>query len=163
MPTVTRWYVKTSLISLLIGISIGITQLIPDINFPGAYPIFIHLLTFGWLTQLIFGIAIWMFPTFSKEQPRGPEWVSWLIYGSLNIGLLLRVIFEPLQLVRPNHLTEWAVDFFKFLDANQFLIHVLFTNDIVQWALLLSAVFQWLAGVLFVVVIWSRARGTKAR
>lgn len=163
MPTITRWYVKTSLISLLLGISLGAVQLYPKINLPGAYPIFIHLLTFGWLTQLIFGIAIWMFPTFSKEMPRGPEWIGWIIYASLNSGLILRIIFEPLLIIRPENLTSWAIKFLKYFDANPLILKILFSNDVIQWALFASAVLQWLAGVLFVIAIWSRTRGTKPR
>jgi len=28
----------------------------------GLFPVYIHLLVFGWLTQLIFGVIYWMFP-----------------------------------------------------------------------------------------------------
>lgn len=57
-------------------------------------PIYIHLLTIGWLTQLIMGVAYWMFPKFSKEVPRGNEKLSWTVYTLLNLGLIFRAIGE---------------------------------------------------------------------
>jgi hypothetical protein len=56
----------------------------------------------GWLTQLIFGVALWMFPVWSKAQPRGPELPTWLCYGLLNAGLAVRLLAEPLNSYRPS-------------------------------------------------------------
>jgi hypothetical protein len=78
----------------------------------------------GWLTQLIFGIAIWMFPVYSKAQPCGPEWLGWGIFSILNTGLLIRVIFEPLQGISPSNFGGWM--------------------------LVLAALLQWLSGLDFV-------------
>jgi hypothetical protein len=133
MPTLTCWCVKASLISLVLGLVAGIWQQIPAVKAAGIFPIYLHLLTFGWLTQLIFGIALWMFPVYSKELPRGPEWLGWGMFIALNLGLLLRVIFEPLQGLSPSTLGGWM--------------------------LVVAALSQWLAGVAFVVNIWSRVRG----
>ena len=133
MPTLTRWFVKASLISLVLGLVAGVWQQIPDLGISGVFPVYLHLLTFGWLTQLIFGIAIWMFPVYNKAQPRGPEWLGWGIFVSLNTGLLLRVIFEPLQGIAPSILGGWM--------------------------LVLAALLQWLAGLGFIANVWSRVRG----
>jgi hypothetical protein len=56
---------------------------------------YLHLLVVGWLTQLIFGVAYWMFPRYSAEQPRGSERLGWATFALLNLGLVLRVIAEP--------------------------------------------------------------------
>ena len=133
MPTITRWFVKTSLVSLVLGLSIGIWQQLPGTKAAGLFPIYLHLLTFGWLTQLIFGIAIWMFPSYSKQHPRGPEWLGWGIYAALNAGLILRIIFEPLQAVSSSMLGGWM--------------------------LVGAAILQWLAGVAFFANAWTRVRG----
>jgi hypothetical protein len=130
MPTITRWFVKASLASLVLGLVVGIWQQVA--NMAGMFPVYLHLLTFGWLTQLIFGVAIWMFPMYSKEQPRGPEWLVWGIFVTLNLGLLLRVIFEPLQSLSPTTLGRWA--------------------------LVAAAILQWLSGVGFAAAVWSRIR-----
>ncbi len=133
MPQPTRWFVKASLLYLLLGLSLGILQdtgIGRSLHF---FPTYLHVLTFGWLTQLIFGIAIWMFPAYSKEQPRGPAWSGWATFLALNFGMLLRLVFEPLQSVRPSSFGGWM--------------------------LILSAILQWLAGVAFFVNIWPRIKG----
>jgi hypothetical protein len=133
MPTLTRWSVKAALISLVLGLTTGVWQQIPAAKATGFFPVYLHLLTFGWLTQLIFGIAIWMFPIYSKKHPRGPEWLGWGMFITLNTGLLLRLIFEPLQGISPSTLGSWM--------------------------LVVAAVLQWLSGVAFVANVWTRVRG----
>lgn len=132
MPSVTRWFVKTSLMWLVIALVLGLYQQIPGLPKGAFSPVYTHLLTVGWLTQLIFGIAIWMLPKFTSENPRGYEWVNWLTYISLNLGLGLRAILEPLH-----------------------------GAETIPWsgaALVASAVLQWLAGLLFSVQAWFRVR-----
>jgi hypothetical protein len=86
----------------------------------------------GWVTQLIIGVAYWMFPKFTKEQPRGSAPLAWAVYWLLNSGLLLRVIAEPWQSVHPHPL--WG------------------------WLLVGAAGLQWLGGVAFVVNTWPRVK-----
>lgn len=95
-------------------------------------PVAVHLLTVGWLTQLIMGVMHWMFPKQSQEQPRGREWLVWLAFGALNFGLILRAAAEP----------------------------GLALNRAAVWAgmLVVSAVLQWLASALFVANTWGRVR-----
>ena len=93
---------------------------------------YFHLLTFGWLTQLIFGIALWMFPKYTADRPRGYEWLGWSTFVSLNTGLILRMIFEP--------------------------IHAQAESSFSSWMLVMAALFQWLSGVAFVVNTWKRVR-----
>ncbi len=133
MPATTRWFVKTSLVFLILALLIGIYQQIPAAVQGGIFPVYVHLLVFGWLTQLIFGIAVWMLPKFNTQHPRGYEWLNWGTYITLNMGLLLRLIFEPLQSGRVS------------LPAG--------------WALVLAAILQWLAGMMFVFNAWSRIKG----
>ena len=64
-------------------------------------PLAWHLLTVGWATQLIFGVAFWMFPLVSKEQPRGDERIAWIAFAVLNAGLLLRAAGEPASALDP--------------------------------------------------------------
>jgi hypothetical protein len=130
MPTITRWFIKAALASLVLGLATGIWQQVASTA--GIFPVYLHLLTFGWLTQLIFGVAIWMFPMYSKEHPRGPEWLVWSIFFALNLGLLLRVVFEPLQSLSPTTFGAWA--------------------------LVAAAILQWLSGVGFAIAVWTRIR-----
>ena len=130
MPTITRWFIKAAFVSLVLGLAAGIWQQVASAV--GMFPVYLHLLTFGWLTQLIFGVAIWMFPMYSKEHPRGPEWLGWSIFAALNLGLLLRVIFEPLQSLSP---TTYGT-----------------------WALVAAAILQWYSGMGFAAAVWKRIR-----
>ncbi len=133
MPTLTRWFLKAALVYLLLALIAGIALALPLASqFAGFFPAYFHMLTFGWLTQLIFGVAFWMFPKFSVAKPRGSGQLGWLTFIFLNTGLLLRIIAEPLQASSPSTLTGWA--------------------------LVASAILQWLAGVSFIVNTWNRIK-----
>lgn len=118
------------MICLALALTLGILLALNITN--GFFPIYIHLLVFGWLTQLIFGVVFWMFPKFSVEQPRGSETLGWWTYTLLNIGLLLRAIAEPINANHPNPFSGWT--------------------------LVLSAVLQFLAGLFFVLNSWGRVK-----
>jgi hypothetical protein len=105
MPKLARWYVKSALAYLVVGAILAALALSNAAVLPPALlamrPLAWHLLTFGWATQLIFGVAYWMFPHLSKEAPRGNEKVLWAAFWCLNIGLLLRAVGEPLGVLSP--------------------------------------------------------------
>lgn len=90
MPTVTRWALKSALAWAAAAMIVGVL-----LAWPGAptlpYPTYLHLLTVGWLSNLIFGVAHWMFPRASAERPRGDVRTAWAGWGMLNAGLLLRI------------------------------------------------------------------------
>mgnify|MGYP007131735899 FL=1 len=107
MPEISRVFVLTALVYLALAMVAGI--LLAGMGTPDAGPGFsgsgslgsvallrpawIHLITVGWLTQLIFGVAIWLFPRpDGHADPGGTD--LWLCYGALNAGLVLRVASE---------------------------------------------------------------------
>lgn len=136
MPPLTRWFVKTSFVylalALITGLLVEIQSALKLTSLGGLFPIYIHLLVFGWLSQLIFGVVFWMFPRYSAERPRGSETLGWWTYALLNVGLLLRALAEPIDSMQPNPFSGWA--------------------------LVLSAILQFLAGLLFVINSWGRVR-----
>ena len=105
MPTVTRWVLKTAMVWVALAMLAGVLMV-----WPGAtglpYPTYLHLLTVGWLSNLIFGVAHWMFPRASAERPRGDERFAWAGWALLNGGLLLRVIGEGM---RPVGAANWLL------------------------------------------------------
>ncbi len=105
MPKLARWYVKSALAYLVVGAILAALALSNAAVLPPALlamrPLAWHLLTLGWATRLIFGVAYWMFPHMGKEAPRGDERVLWAAFWCLNVGLLLRVVGEPLGALRP--------------------------------------------------------------
>ena len=137
MPTLTRYFIKAALVYLVAALLIGALVLLqPVLKLPAVLaafsPVYFHLLMVGWVTQLIMGVAYWMFPKQSRERPRGAEWIGWAVFMLLNAGLLLRLVSEPLQVIRP----DWNVG-----------------------ALLaVSAVAQLAAGWAFVANTWTRVK-----
>lgn len=136
MPTVSRWFIKSSLICLGLALAAGIIEVLPGeaAGVPAIVlrPVYYHLFLVGWVTQMIIGVSIWFFPRHTRERPRGPAGLSWAIFVFLNFGLLLRAIFEPIA-AGSRSLWPGAL-------------------------LVLSAVFQWLAGVLYIGMIWPRVK-----
>ena|SRR5215211_8063258 len=99
MPTLTRWLVKAALLWLVAGLLLGVAMQIPAISrsslLRAAWPTYLHFLTVGWLLQLIIGVALWLFPRHSAARPRGREWLGWITFVFLNLGVMLRAIGEP--------------------------------------------------------------------
>ncbi len=138
MPAITRCMIKTSLayflLALLIGLFQALSALLPTAGWlqvlRGVEPTRIHILVIGWITMLIFGVAYWMFPKYSREKPRGTAGLGWASYGLLNAGLILRIISE--SAARP--------------------------GTILGWLLVVSALLLWLAGAAFFVNTWPRIK-----
>jgi hypothetical protein len=137
VPTLTRWYAKASLVYFVVALAISFLLALPaSVNFPpwisALSPVYFHLFMVGWISQLIFGVMYWMFPKASQKQPRGRQDLMWAVFFSLNAGLALRAISEPIMTVSPS----------------------------VTWGRLLvaSASLQSLAGIGLVVGIWPRVK-----
>jgi hypothetical protein len=133
-----RYFIRTALAYLLAAFVTGGLMLVNqglalDGRIALLQPVFYHLLMVGWATQLICGVALWMFPPHSRERPRGDERLGWCTYITLNAGLLLRVFAEPLHTWRP---APWL-----------------------GWTLVLAALLQVLAIWAFVLAIWPRVKG----
>lgn len=111
MPPVTRTCVKTSLACLGLGAMLGALMLINRWLPLGAVADYlrtphVHLLLVGWLTQLILGVAWWLFPSLAPTAPdgrsrrgqalRGSEPLFWVTYALLNAAVVLRAVADPL-------------------------------------------------------------------
>lgn len=132
MPLLSRYFIKTGLVYLILALLIGLFQaanswLKWNPLLGAVFPTYLHMLVVGWATQLIFGVAYWMFPKFSKGRPRRNETVGWAVYIALNIGLIARVIGEPLLSLRPDWNTGWllAVSALSQLGAGWGLVYLL--------------------------------------
>jgi hypothetical protein len=101
MPTLTRWMVKTALGWLVAALILGVAMQLPWAARAPAlvavWPTYLHLMVVGWLTQLVFGVAFWLFPRYSAEHPRGSERIGWAVYGLINAALVLRLAAEPFR------------------------------------------------------------------
>jgi cbb3-type cytochrome oxidase subunit 1 len=139
MPPLTRWFIRTSfvyfILALLAGVILG-AQAVWAFNPPAAdlFPSYFHLLAEGWITMLIIGVVFWMFPKYTLEEPHGSERLGWASYILLNLGLLLRIISEPVNGVIGTPASVWAI------------------------LLTLAALLQWLGGMAFVLNSWARVK-----
>lgn len=135
MPPLTRWYIKSAMVCLALGLLLTVAEAMParlPAVFAAAGPAAVHLLVVGWVTQMIFGVAYWMFPKHSADQPRGNDLVAILTFVLLNLGLAARVVAEPAHAVNPG---------------------------VVSAAILpVAALAQWLAGLGFVFNTWPRVK-----
>ena len=150
MPTTSRVFVKASLLYLGVGAVLGGLMLIHrwiPLGPAVAYLRVSHVqfLVVGWLTQLILGVAWWLLPPLAaglrrdaplpllrSQAQRGSERLFWATFLCLNLGVLLRGIFDPLY--------SWAK-----MGAFGFLVG-------------LSGLLLLAAAAAFVLNVWSRVR-----
>jgi len=130
VPLLSRWFIRTGLLYLLVALTSSLVQALMPSGTTIAWPTHLHLLVVGWLTQLIFGVAYWMFPRYQSGLGLRFERLGWICYGCLNLGLLLRVAAES----GPE--SSWQAESF-----------------------VASALLQLIAGWVFVVTTWPRVRG----
>lgn len=129
--------VRLSLLWLLGGFILGGLMLV-DREIPGSWRLWVqpthgHMLFVGWFLQFALGIAYWLLPRKrSPERPVGYNLrLAQVAVAALNIGLLCRVIAEPIE--RSGH-----------------------AGDSTLALLALSAALQVAAAVIFVTQIWPR-------
>ena len=93
MPRLSVWFVRASLIYLLLGFFFG-ALLLAQKGIPFyspvwyLFPLHLEFLLMGWLIQLAMGVAFWILPRFSKGPNRGKERLSWSAFFLINIGIL---------------------------------------------------------------------------
>ena len=97
MPRLSVWFIRASLIYLLLGLFFGALLLVQKgIPFytPVWYllPLHMEFLLMGWLIQLAMGVAFWIIPRFTSASPRGPISLVWFSFALLNAGILIGVL-----------------------------------------------------------------------
>jgi hypothetical protein len=131
MPVLTRYFIKAALLYLVLALAMSLWMAAnPAVTFLRAT--FFHMLVVGWITQLIFGVAYWMFPKYTRQLPRGNAGLAWMVFICLNLGLMLRLVGEPLVVIQP--------------ELN------------LGWLLAVSAVLQLAAGWGYIALIWTRVK-----
>lgn len=97
LPQLTRFLIRSGMACLVLGMIAAVLASVSP-GLAALRPTWIHLITVGWLTQLIFGVALWMFPRPRTDRPRA-DLAGWVGFWCLNAGLFLRVTGEPLQVL----------------------------------------------------------------
>ncbi len=97
MPRLSVWFIRASLIYLLLGFFFG-ALLLAQKGIPFYTPIWyllpLHMefLLVGWLIQLAMGVAFWVIPRFSSGSPRGLVNLIWVSFALLNVGILIGIL-----------------------------------------------------------------------
>ncbi len=105
MPRLSSWFVRLSLVYLVLGFTLGAIMLAnKGLEFyPQAWkliPIHIEMLVMGWFVQLAAGVAFWILPRLSGAQPRGNMTLAWLAFWLINLGIGL-IVLETLTSQTP--------------------------------------------------------------
>ncbi len=137
MPTLTRWFIKSALVYFVLSLAVGVVIAAHRVVALGGVvdaltPVYFHLFMVGWVAQMIFGVAFWMFPRYSRDRPRRSEPLALVTYVALNAGLIGRAVAEPMFSLAGG--TTWGA------------------------LLALSAALQWIAAVAFAVNTWGRVK-----
>lgn len=97
MPRLSVWFVRASLLYLLVGFLFGALILAEKgIHYftPVWYlfPLHTEFLLIGWFAQLAMGVAFWILPRFSTGAPRGNVRLLWASFALINVGILLSTL-----------------------------------------------------------------------
>ncbi len=94
MPRLSRFFIKSSLLYLVAGFTVGALLLMqkgrafaPQIRL--LLPVHIEIVIFGWILQFVMGAAFWMLPRFGEN--RGSEKPVCLAFLLINSGILLNL------------------------------------------------------------------------
>jgi hypothetical protein len=97
MPPLSIWYVRSALVHLLTGFTVG-GLMLANKGVPFAPDLWllrsahIELLLVGWLIQLAMGVAFWILPRFWQPPVRGNETGAVISLVLLNTGVWLVII-----------------------------------------------------------------------
>ncbi len=96
MPYLSRLFVRSALMCLAVGFSIGGLILaakggVGDARVWAWLPSHIILLLFGWLVQLAIGVAYWILPRVWETDRGRPGW-AWSSFWLMQAGIALTLI-----------------------------------------------------------------------
>lgn len=139
MPKVTRWFIKAGIIYFVVGIFLALFAEIPTVQTgPLLLPVYWHMLVMGWITQLIMGVSIWMFPRKHRDKKKRESILTWSAFWLLNSGLVLRFTTEP-------------------------ILPLFSENSAISIIVVISAVLQVLAIIVYILEIWPRLQPREKR
>ena len=137
MFSTVRYFVKTSIGFLIIGILTGLYLLILQKVY-GVFPhpelvsAHTHVILVGSVMMMIMGVALWFFPRAEKDD----------------------------KLYKPN-LILFTYYLFTFSTLTRFISQLIFAfniYNIIKWIIVFSSIFQVLSMILFFISIWGRIR-----
>jgi len=137
MFSTVRYFIKTSIIFLVIGIISGLYMMIAQKIF-GIFPhpelvsAHSHIILLGSVMMMIMGVALWFFPRPEKDDKLYKPDLILLIYYLFTLSTLVRFI------------TQLLFSFYLF--------------EFLRWAIVIVSILQVLGIILFFISIWGRIR-----
>lgn len=97
MPRLSVWTLRLALIYFATGFTLGAILLAnKGLGFDPAIwnllPVHVDFLLLGWTLQLVFGVAFWILPRFSRAPRRGNEKLAWSAIILLNAGIWIDAV-----------------------------------------------------------------------
>ncbi len=137
MFSTVRYFIKTSVIFLIVGILTGLYMSIAKYIFNFGYnqeliSAHTHLILVGSVMMMIMGVALWFFPRAEKDDKRYNPDLILTSYWIMTIATALRFIFQVL--------TNFVL------------------SDVVRYLIAISSIFQVIAIILFFYSMWGRIR-----
>lgn len=137
MPLIARLFIKSGFIFFALALLTGVFSEAELLSSAALTPLFWHMLTVGWITQIIIGVSLWMFPGRPKTDDIKANATGWITWITLNTGLILRFLTEP----------------FIYSVSSGWISHIL----------VFSAVLQLIAALVYVYEMWFRVVSPKKR
>ncbi len=111
MPLLTRVAIRLAVLWLALGLLVWLVGAVRPALGSTTFAAATHAITLGWLTQLVFGVAFWLFPKRKgvARGQRGGESIGWAAVVCLNLGVASRVLLEPMALSAPFAATGLAL------------------------------------------------------
>lgn len=137
MFSTVRYFIKTSVIFLIIGILTGLYMSVSKYVFKIGYSqelisAHTHLILVGSVMMMIMGVALWFFPRAEKNDKKYNPNLILITYWVMTIGTSLRFIFQVVA---------------NFLVSN-----------LIQYLIAISSALQVVAMILFFYSMWGRIR-----
>ncbi|MHB9014448.1 MAG: hypothetical protein ACYC49_19730 [Ignavibacteriaceae bacterium] len=138
MFTTVRYFVKTSIIFLIVGIFTGLyMSLNKHLFYTGFSPELIsahtHIILVGSVMMMIMGVALWFFPRAEKDDKKYNPDLILVTYWIMTISTALRFLFQVTG---------------SFIESKY-----------IETGISVFSIFQVLAIILFFYAMWGRIRG----
>ena len=138
MFTTVRYFVKTSIIFLIVGIFTGLyMSLDKHLFYTGFSPELIsahtHIILVGSVMMMIMGVALWFFPRAEKDDKKYNPDLILVTYWIMTVSTALRFLFQVIG---------------SFIESKY-----------IETGISVFSIFQVLAIILFFYAMWGRIRG----
>jgi hypothetical protein len=89
--------IKAALVYLAAGVILsGMNDVLAGPSGLSLFAVYWHMIVMGWITQVIMGVSIWMFPGRRRGRKKEESQLPWVVFVLLNAGLIVRFALEPL-------------------------------------------------------------------